>query len=265
MNPVLAALALPSATHLGQKLSKKSFYERGGLSASQQSLLKEQVAGLEWLAQLKPDNTNIPAYRSEKHEYLEIAVISLQLKPYPNSLSESQLDTLHQMLHKAIPYPLILLIEQGEQTQLSLAEKSIHQADAAAQKLVLGEWLKTPWLQAQALDEPAQRFMASLAFAQLNHSHLYQLYQSLFHRFTQYALAQHTGQYASDAPAPHQSIEQLRQIQTLKKDISALTQRLAKTVAFNQKVEINTQIKAKKDALECLLNATKKTLTGAHR
>ena len=247
---LIEALQLPPALRINQKLTKKSFYDNGQLSASAQKLLQEQVESISLQAHLHPDNTNIAAYKTVQHEYLEIFVIQITLKDNQSwlNLKPAQLKSLHEGVHKAIAYPLLLEIKAGEQVQWSLAEKSVHQGDSEHDKLILNELLQTEWLDVNSITrlggELLHSLLKRLAFANQNQQNLYTLYQSWYKTLTGYALAHQAG--LSDLPSTEHSLEtqraKLKQIQQLKKDISDLKNQLKTCQQFNEKVELNIRL-----------------------
>lgn len=273
---LLEALQLPPALHLNQKLTKKSFYENGQLSASAQRLLQEQVETIMIQAHITPDNSNIPAYQTAQHEYLELFVIQVTLKnnPHPDghktesSLNSSQLKTLHELVHKAIAYPILLEIKADQQVQWSLAEKSVHQADSEHDKLIMNELIQTDWLDSgettrlYALQGAGgmcleQDFYNALRFDRQNQQNLYRLYQSLIHTFTRYQTARLTGatrlptnQNSGAEPDIAAQRAQLKHIQQLKKDIDELTNKLKTCAQFNEKVALNIKLQNHKQRLE---------------
>lgn len=253
---LIEALQLPPALRINQKLTKKSFYDNGQLSASAQKILQEQVESISLQAHLHPDNSNIAAYKTAQHEYLEIFVIQITLKDHQAwlNLKPAQLKTLHEAVHKAIAYPLFLEIKAGEQVQWSLAEKSVHQADSEHDKLILNELLQTQWLDTSqktglyalqgAGGELLQSLLKRLAFANQNQQNLYTLYQGWYKALTGYALAHQAG--LTELPSTESSIEdqrvKLKQIQQLKKDINDLQNQLKACQQFNEKVELNIRL-----------------------
>ncbi|UQB41800.1 DUF4391 domain-containing protein [Thiomicrospira microaerophila] len=246
---LIEALQLPPALRINQKLTKKSFYDNGQLSASAQKLLQEQVESISLQAHLQPDNSNIAAYKTAQHEYLEIFVIQLTMKDNQAwlNLKSAQLKSLHETVHKAIAYPLFLEIKSGEQVQWSLAEKFVHQADSEHDKLILNELLQTEWLDTTRITRPAELQKAlihRLAFTNQNQQNLYTLYQSWYKALTGYALAHQAG--LTDLPSTESSLEtqraKLKQIQQLKKDINDLKNQLKTCHQFNEKVELNIRL-----------------------
>lgn len=257
-------LRLPSSLLSSHKLTKKSFYEHGQLSASAQRLLQDQVESVYIKAHITPDNSNISAYKNEQQEYLELFVIELDLKDDQAwlNLKPSQIKTLHEIIQKSIAYPLLLEIRSGEHVQWSLAEKNLHQGDADYDKLIVNELIQTDWLDTQSQSELEQSFMQNLVFEKLNRQNLFQLYQSLMLKFTTYLLATQTKQSGrvfleQDSEAiTQQTLDQqrqrLKQIKQLQKEIGELQNKLQACHQFNQKVDLNMQLQAYNTQLNVL-------------
>lgn len=241
----------PSSFAMHQRLTKKSFYEQGGLSSAGQKLLQDQVGSIKIEAQITPDKANIPAYKTEMHEYLEVFVINVSLKSSQawRDLTSKQIKTLHEMVHKAISYPVILMLQSGGRTQLSQAERLINKADASSEKLVLGDLFLTNWIETTKPQEIEQAFLGSLGYAQQHHQNLYALYQGWMQRVVALLLAEQTGIFeqsllkgAIEAESLNQQRERLKIIIQLDKEINELKNKVATSLQFNEKVAFNVQL-----------------------
>ncbi len=258
-NQTLGTFYFPAPLLIHQKLTKKSFYEMGNLSNAQQKLLKEQVESIQLSVQLTADKTNIPVYKTDNLEYLEIFVIEVQLKSDQTwlNLSAKQLKSLHEIFHKAIPYPLVLIIHSGNKTQLSLAEKLINQANISNEKLIVSDIIQTDWISPLEPQPIEQQFLESLSYNQLNHQNLFQFYQSLIQRFTALLIGKQTGTFEFKHQAEQNSLEQLNQqrqklktIINLDRDIAELKNKMENCNQFNEKVEFNIQLQKLNAQLE---------------
>ncbi|MDG4812023.1 DUF4391 domain-containing protein [Hydrogenovibrio sp. 3SP14C1] len=248
---VIESFKLPSTLIIQQRLTKKSFYEMGNLSNAQQKLLQEQIDSVKITAHLTADKTNIPIYQTDKHEYLEIFIIEADLKNSQawSDLPGKQLSTLHEIFHKAIPYPLILLIHSAQDTQLSLAEKLINQADTSSEKLIMNDLIQTNWLNSEEFSSIQQQFLKSLSYDKLNKQNLYTVYQSLMHRFTALLVAEQTGTYTVSDESKNitqleidQQRQKLKTLIKLNREITEIKNKIKDCHQFNEKVELNMQL-----------------------
>ena len=110
LSQITDAFALPSQCRVDQRIPKKLLLENyhPAPSAADKRLINDTLASIDWLAALKPHTCAIPAHRSPERDYLEIALIATTAKP-GRPLSASQTHTIAQRIHRAIPYPVILL------------------------------------------------------------------------------------------------------------------------------------------------------------
>lgn len=227
----------------------------GKLSNAQQKLLQEHVDTIQLSAHLTADKTNIPVYKTNKNEYIEILVIEVQLKnnqawsDSSNKQSSKHIKSLHELFHKAIPYPVVLMIHSGQQSQLSLAEKLINQADVENEKLIMNELIQTNWLDPNQLQPEEQLFVESIQYNKLHKQNLYTLYQSLIQGFIALLIAKQTGLFnlplQSEQPSQDEIDQQraiLKTIMQLDREIAKLKNKIANCNQFNEKVELNMQL-----------------------
>ncbi|MFW8567265.1 DUF4391 domain-containing protein [Orrella sp. 11846] len=245
---LLDFLQLPAACHIQQKIPKKAIAEYARNSASAVRLLQDLADSILLVGHITPNNSNIAAFQQAENEYLEILVLQIALKD--RSHSAGQLKSLHQLLHQAFPYPLLLEVISTDRVQWSLATKTVNQANPEHAQLVIQELLVTDWLTTTA-DALQQEFYQSLAFQQQNQSNLMFLYQGWISSFVRYLTACSLNQttqadapanYALEPEAVQQQMERLRQIQNLKQQISVLKNQRDACKQFNEKVALNLEL-----------------------
>ncbi|MBS0589814.1 MAG: DUF4391 domain-containing protein [Proteobacteria bacterium] len=114
---LLAALRLPDGAHVDQRVPKKLLLEHGAPTAADKRAINEGIEALHWLATIKPATAGVPAFRDATREYLEIAVLRADWR------AGAKLARLTELIHRAIPYPVLLLAEHNGNGVLSLAHK----------------------------------------------------------------------------------------------------------------------------------------------
>jgi hypothetical protein len=67
---LIAALDLPAAARVDQRVPKKLLLENGAPTATDKRAIADGVEELIWLAALKPTTIGVAAYRDEAREYL---------------------------------------------------------------------------------------------------------------------------------------------------------------------------------------------------
>ena len=127
---LLRALALPAGAQLSQRISKKLLLEQLGslksCTSADKRLANTLLADLHWASALKPGTCALAPWHSNTHSYVEIAVLHASLHP---SEPKAPLARLCQLIHRTIPYPVVLVVSQptpsGPFETLSLAHKRL--------------------------------------------------------------------------------------------------------------------------------------------
>lgn len=121
---LVAALGLPATSRIDQRVPKKMLLENGAPTAADKRLLQDGIDELVWVAALKPTTIGVPAYHEADREYLEIVVLRVTLR------DAAKTNRLLALVHRAVPYPLLLLTEQAGRPGLSVAHKRWSQGRA---------------------------------------------------------------------------------------------------------------------------------------
>ena len=231
---VIEALGLPADARVDQRVPKKLLVENGAPTAADKRQINDGIEDLFWLAALKPRTIGVPAYRDEAREYLEIAVLSLTLR------AGAKAPRLTELIHRAIPYPVLLVQSQPGRLVLSLAHLRWSQGQAG--QTVLDGPLITAPVEAEA--PTAGDFLASLTLTRQPRQHLHALYQGWIERFEAHAAARHTGVFASaaDPAAAERRRTALAEHGHLNGEITHLRARAAKEKQLNRRVELNLQL-----------------------
>lgn len=238
---VIEALGLPAGARVDQRVPKKLLIENGAPTAADKKLINDGVELLTWIAALKPTTIGVPEFRDDVREYLEIAVLILQAR------SSGRLARLIELVHRAIPYPLILLTEHPQGGSLSFAHKRWAQNEEG--KTVLDGDLTTAKFDVDdALGKP---FLSSVNLLNQRKTDLFTLYQGWLDSTTALQAASITGSFevpASPAKAAERA-EALRVTSQLESRIAALRSTAAKEKQMPKQVQLNLEIKKLKAEL----------------
>ena len=120
----VAALALPAGALVDRRVPKTLLIENGAPTAADKRRIREGVEEIRWLAALKPTTVGVAEYRDASREYLEIAVLKLTFR------SGARPGRLTELVHRAVPYPVLLIAWQGDAPAVSLAHKRWSQGEA---------------------------------------------------------------------------------------------------------------------------------------
>lgn len=240
-------IGFPESAYLHKRIAKKMFLENASLGASDKKLFRENVKNLYWEYTLKPSTCPVLPYRDNEREYLEVAVLQIEMN------SQKGHKRIAEIIHRVIPYPLMLgfYTESGD-VALSVAPKRFSQAEHGA--FVAERFFTTGWMKVTIengelkidtenncqLSTVNYQFITSLAWDNLPLQNYGTLYNAWTDRFTGYECAGLSGIFTIGKAVDR--LERLTRCREIESKISQLRGQLKKA-AFNRQVELNTQIK----------------------
>lgn len=235
---IIAALDLPGSCRVDQRVPKKLLVENGAPTASDKRQINDGIEEIQWLAALKPNTIGVPEYRDDVREYLEIAVLNVTLR------GNAQAGRLAELVHRAVPYPMVLLLNSEQTLMLSLAHKRWAQNEAS--KVVLdGDMVEV----ALSVDAPSSAveiaFMQTLALARQPQATLNALYQGWMDKLEALLAARLTGSF-KDTNSPEQAAARrqgLQDCQRLELEAVSLRAKAAKEKQLARQVELNLALK----------------------
>lgn len=287
---VYAALGLPAEVAVDERVPKKVLLEQVVLPAPDRRLVQDGLEELRFLATLKPSLCGVAAYHAPTApasandiDVIEVVVVSARLRP----TTPATTTRLLELLHRAIPYPMLLLAETVGPADgnhggviVSLAHK--RPAQNAADRLTLLEVLHSEPLHLSPLAQAAEpeavyrsagtrpkptgpaAYLAALTLPAVGASHLSALYQSWLDRTVALAAASITGHYCPPA-TPAQAValrealaahSRLKQEQATLRSQAAREKQLARRAALNLRLR---QLEAELVALHPVLTLTSPT------
>ena len=114
---IMSALDLPPGARVDARVPKKMLVEQGAPTSADKRAIQDGVDELHWLAALKPNTVAIPAFTDEAHDYSEIAVIAAIFRV------DARATRLTELIHRAIPYPVLLITVGSGGLAVSVAPK----------------------------------------------------------------------------------------------------------------------------------------------
>ena len=234
---LLSALSLPPASRLDKRVAKKLLLEHCQPTASDRRLVQDGLEELLWVASLKPGNALLEAVADDALPYGEIAVLHAGLRPMAHVLRMSEL------IHRGIPYPVVLVVVVGETEALSLATKRPAQ-DGKRSVVLERTYLSEPI--AVGKPTPAQRaFVDSLALAGLGVRTLREAYASWIHRMTALEASDVSGGFRPpDSPEAAVVLrETVDRYQSLGRELEALRAQANRERQLARRVELNVEIR----------------------
>ena len=260
---LIEAFRLPPRALVAHRIPKKMLVEQGAPTAADKRLINDTVDELWWHAALKPGTIGVPASSGPDGEVIELALVSVQLK---QESRDSQAQRLRQLIHRAIPYPVLLVASvSASETAvvvLSLARKRASLGEAG--KWVLAETAETHAFDVVHATAVEVQFMSSLALDHMPRSALLDLsalYQGYADRVTALAVAQVTGQFSATAVGATASAQRqaLADRQQVLQQLSAVRSAAAKARQMNQRVALNLQIQRLQGDLQAIAGQLQST------
>ena len=241
-------MAIPDTCLLDKRIFKRMVQEHGEMTPADKRTLSEDVGGLTWKYTLKADTVQVLPFEDDEQEYLEVAIIEVALS------DRRRASRICEMIQRAIPYPVLLVMVDGTGFSVSVASKRFSRAERG--KIVAEDFLLSPWitLPVAGLDE---EFCEALALPRLSRVDFRALYGDMVKAVLARACAELTDEFVL-RPGHSNTVrrDRLAKCHAIEREISSLRVAIHQEAPFAQKVELNTQIKT----LEAQLDQTKTDL-----
>ena len=256
---LIHALRLPEGCRVDQRIPKKLLLENGAFTAADKRLITEAIEEIQWVAALKPNTIGVPDYRDTLREYLEIAVLAVTVRGVVKPASHSR---LAELVHRAVPYPVLLLLIKGQSLTLSLAHKRWAQnepakvvLDGSPISVTVSVTVSASLSEVNAADashpDPAEAaqtesaFIQSLSVTRQPQATLHALYQGWVDCVQALLAARLTGSYQTPT-TPEQAAarrQALADCERLEAEVSRLRAQAAKEKQMARQVELNLTLK----------------------
>lgn len=233
----LNKLGIPKSCELDKPVFKKLFLDNGNLDATDKRALREDVDKIRWLYTLKPNTINIAKYEDKNREYLEVAILQIDLT------NPKRLKRIADFIQKAIPYPLVLIFSYEKRFCMSIADKRINQADR--QKWVVEDIWTTEWINTLRPDDKQVQFIEDCNIKNLSFANFHAFYQDLKDRVIALNAANQTGRYilnGKDKVKTETRIDSLREIERLELAKVELKNKVKKEKQMGRQVELNSKV-----------------------
>ncbi len=231
---LIQAFDLPPQTRVDLRIPKTQLTEHGAPTAADKRAINDGVERIQWLATLKPATAAIAAYSDSQCEYAELAILHAELRP------KAKAPRIVELLHRAIPYPVVALISQGEALSIAWAHKRRSQAETSAVVLdgAVGQVDLLPD------DEPyLEQLLAHLALAKQPRQHLRATYQGWIDTLLALPAARRTGRFALAASQTerHTRRQALDECQRIETELARLRKQASKEKQMARRVQLNLE------------------------
>ena len=236
---LIAAFALPVGPP--RQRVKKASLSDAAPTAADRRLIDKALARLDWVAGLTPANIGVPAGEAEGLTIDTINLLSAATRgPMPPRLAE--------IIHRAIPKPVILIhVEESRSTaSLSLASKRAAEREA-------GRVVTTDVHDSGSLSDADADFVATLALSTLPTRDLAALYAGLIERTEALATARIAGRAFRLARSREQAAmwrDAMREYGAINADIAAMSAAIQKEKQLSRRVEAGEAVRLAKIRLD---------------
>lgn len=232
-----AAMGIPDGCRLNKRIFKKLFHENSQLGATDKKAFRNDIDKVVWMYKLEPNTVLIPAFEDEQREYLEVAVIQVDCK------TQKRTGRVAQIIHRAIPYPLVIIFSYQSSVVFSLAHKRFSQAEEGA--IVADEFFVSEWVDLTSPSDVQASFLDSLKLLALPSANLYVFYSAIVERVTALECARLTSAFSLKENSQGYALrrESIAKCRELEAEINNLRTEIKKEDQFNRRVELNVKIK----------------------
>ena len=238
---VVDALSLPANARVDLRVPKAMLAANGAPTPGDRRQIQDNIEELRWVAALKPTTVAVPAFSDANRDYAELAVLTLLLR------GDAKRARLGELVHRAIPYPVFLVVEHGSELSVSLAHK--RRSEGKADAVVLdGKVIDAPL---SVAGDDVEDCLRALPLACQPRTSLYSLYQGWIDVLLALHAAQRTGAFApavSPAKAAERA-EALEECSRLEVAIATLRSAAAKERQVPRQVQLNLELRRLVEAL----------------
>jgi hypothetical protein len=234
---LVVSFDLPPHSRVDQRVPKKLLIVNGAPTAADKRHISEGIEEIHWVAALKPTTVGVPEYRDKLREYLEIALLTVILRP------GAKATRLAELIHRAVPYPVVLVTVQEDVLTLSLAHKRWSQGEA--DKTVLDGELVYVELDEVQDSGIVRSFLEALPLSRNPRTTLYTLYQGWIDNLLALHAAYVTGNFRLAGSPEHAEARRtaLQENVTLGARIATLRAAAVKEKQISRHVELNLELK----------------------
>lgn len=221
---------------IDKHIFKKDFYKNADITKQDKEVLKNDIDKIIFKYSLKEDNINVSVYKDEDIDYDEIEIIEVSI------LNESKCKKVCELIQKAIPYPLILIITVGSKALINVAYKRINKNNE--EKNTVENLIYTDWIDFNNISNNQLMFLKSINIKNLSFVNMYKLYCSFVEKINMLNASNFTGNFNVLESKDIKQINKLNvEVECIDDEINRLRIQIKKEIQFNKRMDINMKIK----------------------
>jgi hypothetical protein len=220
------------------------------LSSTEKKVLNNTIQSMDWMASIKPSNSNIPEYKDENYVFEEVQFMLCTLNE--NTLSANS-DKCISLFQKYIPYQIVLIVEDDHGFILNTCDKRINLNDKS--KRTIERQISTPVISKLYKNEMTSSFLDSLDFITRDKISLQRLYKGYINSIIQLQSSLVTGSFnIRTGTRTEEDLNLLESMNTIEKEVIRLTNQLKKETQMSSKVSLNMEIQKQRNEIENIKN-----------
>lgn len=233
---IIEALGLPAETRVDRRVPKKLLVEQGAPTTADKRAIQDGIDDLHWIAALKPTTIAVPIFRDDTREYLEIAVIAIDFR------AGAKRTRLTELVHRAIPYPVLLIASDTGDVAVSVAHK--RRAQNEADKVVVERVVEVKNIHPENPSGVEGPFLKSLSIAVQPTQDLFSLYEGWLARIEALTAARFSGDYvvSDEANSIARRRAALESYSRLTQEVASLSAKAIREKQMNRRVDLNLEI-----------------------
>lgn len=235
----------PASCLIEQRIAKVLFSENGPLTPGDRKTFRSDIEEI-FCSYILDDNHGVMlnSYTDTEHDFSCLAQIDVVLRK-PGKAAR-----IAELCHRAMPYPLIVILHDGDKLWYSMAEKRFSRD--GKEQVVLEQQSDTGWIG----DRFLQEFSTAADFGKFRKNSYLELYRHYAELLDVLKTAEITGSFQQSSISPDERRRLLAELHQLQNQLAELKAKAKKEAELSRLVEINMQ--AKRIAAE--INNTKKML-----
>lgn len=240
--PLLDALALPESTWVGRRVPREQLDQRELGSVATRRMVQQALSALWWLAILRPNTVGLPAPADGCAP--EIAIVGASIN------QAERAPRVADLLHRAIPYPVLLLVADDADITMSIAEKRASSRDPARLvpegTVIAGPRVAVSGGRLRDEHSSDRQALASLALAAQPDADLGACYRGWAWSLMAWRAAKITGHFRrpTDETAANRLASLLAGREALEREALRLDRAIAKATQLRRRVELTLQRQA---------------------
>ena len=215
-----------------QRIAKILFAENGPLTPADRRAFKDDIAEIT-CSYILDENHDIMlnTYVDDEHDYSCLIQIDVVLR------KNGKVARIAELFHRAMPYPLIVILHDGDKLWFSMAEKRFSRD--GKEQVVLEQQTDTGWIGNRFL----QAFAEAAEFGKFRKNSYLELYRHYAELLDVLKTAEITGTFQQSSISPEERRQLLEDLHQLQNQLVGLKAKAKKEAELSRLVEINMQAK----------------------